>query len=321
MEIQEFRIARNKYSVIYTKFSLEQSKHRDCLFCFYEGEDSKYYNSRIMQYTGYDYQDIVSYNCHGRKDVLRVRDMIEKENAYDEVNKVFFIDRDYLPYETISENVYQTPCYSIENFYTSTECFSRMLCVEFGLNVIEDDHRKCVNDYALRQKEFHRETLLLNAWLSCQRKLEKELGRSGVKLSNFKIKKLFNKIEIDCIEVKQPIDKEIVESEFPDHLEVEDERLNAEIAYFNENDEQQLFRGKFELKFMCLMIESLRNKKSDCTYFSDKLVSVCIDPNCNTLSELSKYADTPVDLIHFLENHKKYMNLDKRKRLLRANGV
>ena len=47
----------------------------------------------------------------------------------------------------VCTNIYQTPCYSVENFYTTIDSFSRIINREFGINSIEDDFAGCVADY------------------------------------------------------------------------------------------------------------------------------------------------------------------------------
>lgn len=303
MDVKEVRSSRTKGIVVFAKFCQDKKNHEDCIFCFFEGEDYKYYDSRIEKYTKYNFEKTINYDCGGRKEVMKAYELISGKEEYANINKMFFIDRDFIPIEEKNKDLYQTPCYSVENFYTSSSSFSRILNREFGVNTIDSDFNKCINDYIERQKEFHSCTRFLNAWLSCQRKKEIIEHQEKISLSNFKISKLFSEISIEKIQEKQPIDLELLNRFFLDSYDIEDEILKKENEFFGEEN-QHLFRGKFEMEFLRKIIDSLKEKNKKETYFTSKRTCVNIDPNVNTLSTLSDYADTPDCLISFLENHK-----------------
>ncbi len=303
MDVQEIREARNKGVVAFTRFCQDKKNHSDCVFCFFEGEDNKYYGPRIEQYAKYACDKIVSYNCGGRQEVLRVYNLIRNVVEYEDINKMFFIDRDYLPLTEKIQHVYQTPCYSVENFYTSKDSFSRMLSREFCINSIEADFTKCVEDYSMRQQEFHNETLYLNAWLSAQRKAEEQYHEKKISLVDYKVGRLFSEISVEKVCVKTPVVKEELLQHFPNAYDISDEEISYEIEYFNSGCPQQLFRGKFEIEFLKKIINNLKEKNKNNSYFEIKRECVYIDSNVNTLSSLSNYADTPECLVNFLQEH------------------
>lgn len=303
MDIEEIKASRSKGVSIFTKFCGERRQHKECLFCFFEGEDNKYYGSRITRYTGYDCENIISYSCGGRKEVLKAYELISSKPEYVQTKMMFFIDRDYAPLEESLDNLFQTPCYSIENFYTSSSCFSRLIMREFGINSIDEDYTMCVEDYKKRQKEFHDITFCLNAWLSCQRRAEKQSGQKKVRLSDYRVSKLFSTISIDRVVAKQTIDVEFLTQQFPDAYVVPQSELMAECEFYRGEDCQQLFRGKFELEFLRKIVDSLKLKNTQEEYFHTHRDCVRLDVNVNTLSILSEYADTPECLIDFLRKH------------------
>ncbi len=63
MDIQKVKDARNKGVVAFSRYCQEKKKYRDYLFCFFEGEDAKYYFPRIEKYSGYEYTKII--HCNG----------------------------------------------------------------------------------------------------------------------------------------------------------------------------------------------------------------------------------------------------------------
>lgn len=294
--------ARSKGVVAFSRYCQEKNKHCDCLFCFFEGEDAKYYIPRIEKYSGYEYEKIISYNCGGKENVLIALKLIEKNRKESKVNCAFFVDNDYDVTRYDNSLLYQTSCYSIENFYTSREAFSKMLNREFGINTIENDFVMCCSDYSKRLQEFHNETIYINAWLACQRLHD---GEENVKieLSDFKISRFFSEISINRIIVREKINRKKLEELFPNNSNVEECEIEEKISYFENNDMGQMFRGKFEMEFLKKIIDSLKNKNKTRDYFSKKYTSVKIESSNNTLSILQDYADTPQSLTDFLKQY------------------
>lgn len=304
MNIQKVKEARNKGVVAFSRYCQEKKKYQDYLFCFFEGEDAKYYFPRIEKYSGYEYNRIIQYNCGGKKGVLKALSLVEKNSDESLVAKAFFVDSDFDTTKYSNPILYQTSCYSIENFYTSKEAFSKILNREFGINTTEKDYLKCCSDYSERQREFHDETIYINSWLSCQR-LEEEFSEDHkIVLSDFKISKLFSEITIDNIIPKEKINREKIQELFPNSMNVEECEIEGKINYFKNGDMGSLFRGKFEIEFLKKIIDSLIIKNKAGGYFSKKYTSVHIDPNINTLSTLEDYADTPQSLIDFLKQYR-----------------
>ena len=67
---------------------------------------------------------------------------------------------------------------------------------------------------------------------------------------------------------------------------------------------KNFFRGKFELELMVNMIFDLREKNKKGGYLAEKYECVKIDPRVDTLTFLSRDADTPDELIAFLSKYK-----------------
>ena len=79
--------------------------------------------------------------------------------------------------------------------------------------------------------------------------------------------------------------------------EVEEAKL--QLAKYGEPS--KVFRGKNQLDFFAKFIYKLVENKD--SLFSPKPTSVNINPNQNPLGDLSRYANTPPDLIDFLKKH------------------
>jgi len=303
MDIQKVKEKRNTGVVAYSRYCQEKRKFKTHLFCFFEGEDAKYYCPRIEKYCGYTYDKIVVYNCGGRKGVFTALKKIEQDNDDESIKCAFFIDSDYDPQKYSNLRLYQTPCYSIENFYVSKDAFGKMLTREFGINCIDADFTKVCNEYCLRLQEFHEKTMYLNAWLSCQRFYEEKDEKQKVQLSDFKLSVSLS-VDIDEVLSKQKFNQEKLLERFPKAKEISEDEIEDKIRFFKAGECEKLFRGKFELEFLKKIIDSLVKKNTDGGFFSVKYTSVNINPYINTLSALTEYADTPEDLVEFLEQYR-----------------
>ena len=228
--------------------------------------------------------EIYKYAMYKKVNILLIETGEEKEPIKNE--KILFVDSDYDTTKYNNSLLYQTPCYSIENFYTSEKAFSKMLNREFGINTTEKDFSKCCSDYSKRQQEFHNSTIYINSWLACQRLHEEGIEENHkIVLSDFKISKLFSEIAIDSIVSKGEINREKIEELFPDSKKMEECEIEKKIEYLKK------------------IIDSLKAKNKTGGYFSQKYTSVHIDPNINILSALADYADTPQCLIDFLKQY------------------
>ncbi len=302
MSLQQAREARERAVVAFAKFTKDANSFCDKFFCFFEGEDYKYYRERIEAHSHYSFENIIHYNCSGRSEVLRAFRLIEQKAEYASIKTAFFIDRDYIPEQNLPHNVYQTPCYAIENFYTSVASFKRMLNEEFGISTTDNDYVKCVKDYEERQHDFHERTLVLNAWLRFQREEEQRTHQYCIDLRAFKLQQLFTCISIEKVECNCAIDIPKVISLFPQSHAFQQEIFDKIVEEYQKADGHIYFRGKFEMLLYQRIVLDLREKNRLNTYFSEKRPCVYIDPNINALSSLSKYADTPTCLIEFLSH-------------------
>ena len=69
MTLEQMREKRGKSEVLYKKFTEFREYFETHAFCFYEGEDGKYYDSRIAQYWG---PNFIPQFAGNKKEVARV---------------------------------------------------------------------------------------------------------------------------------------------------------------------------------------------------------------------------------------------------------
>ena len=92
LSLEQMRKERGTYEAIYIQFVNSKKYFETYAFCFYEGEDGKYYNSRIRQKFG---DKFLTYTVGNKKEVLKLFKRITSTNLYDDVCTMFFVDRDY----------------------------------------------------------------------------------------------------------------------------------------------------------------------------------------------------------------------------------
>lgn len=306
MQVEKLRDSRKGATVIFTKFTRLKSKYGSSLFCCFEGDDSKYYGSRIENILQSNPDNSHFFNCGGKKEVLKLFEMVNKNEDYKDVKIAYFIDKDFDEsiIEIYCNKIYETPCYSIENFYTTISAFKRILKSEFNINESDSEYKVCLKLFIERQTEFHEKTKFFNAWLSCQRDLSNFGEMTRLNLTDFNLNKIISEINLN--EIKADYDKEKIESLFPDALVISNDDLNQKITEFEKFNPQIYFRGKFEVDFLYRFIEALKLefKKHNGLIKKQDGVQINISKK-NFISELSQYADTPNCLIKYLSDFNK----------------
>lgn len=164
--LNEMKASTESGHVAYANFVRVYSKtNPNMVYCFFEGdEDKKYYGTRIAIKYEREFQD---FTCVGRDLVLKAKELIKNRKEYDKAKALFFIDKDYTN-DTVDNELYVTPCYSIENFYSTEETLKKILQNEFNMNESDKNFIKIVDLYTELLDSYHNKLLFLNAWLSCQ---------------------------------------------------------------------------------------------------------------------------------------------------------
>jgi hypothetical protein len=302
--IEELRTSLNKPQVAFQEFALSTRILSEHLFCFFEGKDNAYYVPRIKRFTD-KYHPI---NCAGRDKVLGVYRLITNRPEYNHYKKAFFIDRDFnQTLKPTSPPIFETPCYSIENFYVSVDVFKDILTNEFHLSEIGDKEvfELCTSTYAERQQEFHKATMLFNAWYACLVEIRNTTNELSIARLQDKLPKEL-KLEISLKSVISDCDLETIKRLFPNAAEVNSELLNAKLESFKDCECHKVFRGKYEMQFLINLIQlllqdSLRAKtvlksKVNFTFGDGSGIN-----NEQAISIFAGYAETPDSLLAYLE--------------------
>jgi hypothetical protein len=304
MGVESLRQSRKGATVVFTAITRMKDKYRNSLFCCFEGDDSKYYFKRIEDKTGYSPEKIIALNCDGKKEVLRLYRLINEKSEYSDIKFLYFIDKDFdPPFENTVYGIYETPVYSVENFYTTLEAFVRILRCEFNYTEADPEYSSLLDLFKERQKEFHEKTLYFNAWLACQRDNSTKNNLVRLNLNNFKLSKIITIINLDRINAVY--DKTLLESLFPEAIKLSDKEIDIKVNVFLKCIQQETFRGKFEIEFLNEILEAIKKEfSSDKPRLTKKKGVHLSQSKSNMISEFSQYASTSFCLISFLEKYK-----------------
>ena len=196
----------------------------------------------------------------------------------------------------------------------STEALIEILKNEFNLKEEHDDFKRAIDLYKRLQAEFHDDITLFNSWLACHYDLRKKRGiKTHLNIDNV-LDKYFKKIVNDglnsVIEFLDLNDVNFIEKElFPESFKIDKDILQAKIDLFNNSSRQQLFRGKFEIKFLISFLNKLQNEicKKEPIIFSRQYKCNLRFECRNAISVLTQYAETP----NCLKGYLKQFNQDQ----------
>ncbi|TXF78842.1 DUF4435 domain-containing protein [Chryseobacterium sp.] len=288
--------------VAYTEFMLDFKKDNNSVYCFYEGkEDRSYYSVRIDLITGSNMQKF-HYTCNGKSNVIGIEKLLKKNSVYSQCNLLYFIDKDFDDNLHISNEIYVTKFYGIENFYSVEESFKNILINEYHISPNDENFSKSLELFKASQNEFHSKLLNINSWLACQadyRNINKTSTRLNIddSLRTYYSRDIFE----NCVKSNFSInlDSDINDiskfsSIFPSAPPISNEIVNAKISLFSSLKYEENFRGKFELKFLVCFLkrfqEDIAQKNS--TIFTKRFSSSLRYEYATMISQLSSCAIT-----------------------------
>ena len=290
------RNKRNSINAIFKKFTEARRLFGKYGFCFYEGEDAKYYQPRIHSVFG---DRIIQYTMGNKKSVIQIMGRITNDTLYNNVSVMFFVDRDFDPSVAgTHKDLFETPCYSIENLYAQESVFSRIIQAEFGLNLTDTDYAKCLELYRDRLKEFNEIIVAFNAIVKYQHQFAPETicNFSGICTSHLVC------VTLDCVCKGRRHDEKI--EDLISQLNIPTESMRQIMQELRAEEHPNLyFRGKNQLDFMVEIIKILKEQNRAQLFFTEKHTNVNITLSKNRLSELSQYAVTPTELEEFIHYH------------------
>ena len=274
--------------------SYSDSKNTKDIFMFFEGNDDfKYYICRISQYIGN--KEYAKYTCQSKKNVLEVYNMICKQSSIRDGQKnLYFIDSDYDCNDDVPKDIYVTTSYSIENYYFTDSAIRKVLIAKAGLSEEKREDRldleKILRYITEERNKIIEEIIYANAWYSLQMKKSKIRSNIPI-LSTLKNISAIREIHQICQ----------LESQVYNSIDVTESEILEEINNIRKSPVNRI-RGKYLLQALLPMFRNIfmdAGKKEGRKWFT---VRRHVQPNLvDILSEFSAYADTPQELINYLE--------------------
>ncbi len=294
------RMKRQSSSVDLLKLIKKIDCFESTLVCVFEGEDAKYYGSRIDQY--FNELKRKNLSCKGKEKVLALKRNIEKNSSINNAKIMYFVDKDFDEKEE-DFNLYCTPCYSIENFYADSSTLRRVLTDELGLCEFRENEiiNEIIRSYQSFESECDAHLIDLNAWIMSRVKD----NDSSVKLNlnNHEVEK-FISYNQGVVVRKYTLDK--LDETFSINKQLCQDLLQTCITAVENSDLNSSCRGKYRLEYFRLylvnLFEMARNKTD---YFEGLKIKPKLSlTKMNIVSELSQYSNTPACLGEFLSSYK-----------------
>jgi hypothetical protein len=291
-------------NVAYTEFLLAYNKANKSLYCFMEGDDDFfYYNIRIRE--SLPNMDIFEFACNGKEEVIKVYNLINGNAEFNQTRTAFFVDRDFDPLLANPE-IYETPCHSIENFYSDGNSVLRILKEVYKINAQSHDMLKCLNTYNQLHVEFQHKLIPLNSWISCY--IDKRHLNSLTKKVSLqdKTSKLFTKVisnDMTEVRLKTHIEDFSNLQVYFDNYDISRTEFEAKKALFSIADPMLTNKGKFEIEFLWNFLDKLKQVLADKNaMFCSKPYKAKLNLGLETiLIELSIFAITPICLKNYIQ--------------------
>lgn len=293
---------QNSAEVLYSYFVLYTAQYgKNAVYCFVEGYDMPYYISIVRNiYRG---KTPVGISCKGKSNVIAVNKYIEsididKNRKY---TKRYFVDRDFDNNDQLSDTIFVTDGYAIENYYLSDTCVSNILEIELKISQVQypDQYSRCMTLFRQEHNKFIKGTLLLNAWYYCLYH-NANWNRSNVSL-NEKFPKEWLKWNIGNITFHYTLTD--IQAKFDKAPILDIKSIERQMNEFTKLGASYL-RGKYEIQFLYEFLKFIRDEPKNHRYYS---VATCSLPfHLSTMiSTFAQYADVSEKLYNYIKTGKR----------------
>ena len=152
--VRRLRRERVSPTVVLQAIIKEFARDPTTVFCCFEGKDIGYYGVRAR--SALDGFSLAIYNCNGKESLIALYLSVRDNISITHGRFLFFVDRDYdfgidgLP----TDLCFITDGYSIENYYTSIDAFTRIIRTAFfNDQLYEATDIDCVETLIARYRE------------------------------------------------------------------------------------------------------------------------------------------------------------------------
>jgi len=296
--------AQESMVVGYAEFLQRHTTGDTSLHCFYEGhEDNIYYHGHIRGI--HAAEKIHPYRCGGKSEVVAVFELIAAKNEYNTARTLYFIDRDF---DELLNNprIFETPYYSIENFYTQQFCFEEFLTGHLGIGAATPDFNASISLFQQLKQAFYQLSRPVNAYLRCYARKRNLHGAVRLHIDERiqftgGINELLNSFHVAGIPASLP-DLEIV---FAATGIVTQAEFDSELVVISTEDQGKVGRGKFELQFMTAFLNRFKmaiTRKKGHLLVQRYNCKINFDA-ANFMSDFRSYAYTPDSLLTYIRRN------------------
>lgn len=241
--------AQNTLVVGYAEFLQRFVLGDNSLHFFCEGNEDRIYYHAVMR-SLHPGVPATPYRCGDKDGVLVVFGLITGKSEYADARTLFFVDRDF---DALISNpsIYETPFYSIENFYTQEHCLTEFLTGNLGILPGSADFIHAVNLFRQTKEQFFDLCRPVNAYLRCIA-AKRAAGLTPRLNINSKINfKEGVAITVDRFHLNGiPSDLPGMETLFGTPGVVSQAEFDREITLIRGENLGQIGRGKFEMQFV-----------------------------------------------------------------------
>lgn len=252
------------------------------VYCFVEGHDTPYYLPRVESIVSGKKASFI--DSGGKHNVVELHDLIISRDFFKRYSILYFVDRDYDNNDNLSNDIYVTPGYSVENFYASDDAFLKLLSSVYQTQIENIKYRNFTSYLKQEKIKFIDAVSLFCCWYYCikNKGYKAELGETFP-----------SKYATFDEEIESHYTLEDIKNDYPDipFSKTEIESCRTKLGCEIEN-----IRGKYVFDFVEYIIRVLnKDSKGQKNYTETKIQ---LEQNRKTLIErLSCFADTP-DTLH-----------------------
>jgi len=315
-----------KYFQEFTR--VNASGEYDYIACI-EGNDQPYYI--IPCYNLLQTEKVYFLRCNGKKNVTELIDILEKSKQESYKNSRCFglVDKDYGldGVNLYPTRIYETPCYSYENFYLSLNCLKKVLEAHFNIKRFNDffeDYQRVVDNYTNRLQDYLDLIVEVDkryraTQLSAKKYKDNIPGYYSADIIFSPIKVELNAVSIHANKCFDSIFKKDISLSYTaiTYAESTNYYLHSDIWKFV-NDIRGKFLVPFLVSYLNKLIDDINNLNNPICFIQRNnlrinnslernffyKVQLNIDSS-TILSSLAQYADQPDCLKSFLSNYRK----------------
>jgi hypothetical protein len=292
MNLEKMRASRNNPQVALISYTTVRGKNPEKLICVFEGyEDLPYYETvfnRVGNATAFS-----AIIAKGKDQVLALRAILQS-NYYKDDKVRFFVDHDFdgLKGHALSDDIYVTEGYSIENHLADAGILSSLLNSEF--KCCSDEDEQAVKVVNVLFDEF------LAAFFEIMRPVNQAIFYA--RTHDVKLKNIEDRIgeyflfTLDSITNKNSDYFNLIG--WPEGLPRD---ISSVEEVFSEMDPHMQWRGKFIFELFVKFLHQLKNDRtSEAPKLFAKKAGVKFDPNGEIIRSLASLSTIPPSLSAFI---------------------